>query len=305
MPVHQSRYSLLLCLLLPLLAAAQKPAGQAFQQDTPTQEIRYWYRNFDNHTSFGLLQLALRETEDDFGPYRIIRSEYLTQGRAQAELEKGNSELIRVMDVVADDGREQRLLPVKVATDGGLIGMRVCIIRKADQPRFNALYSKADVVAQRITFGQGAHWPDTRILAANGLEVMSSARFETLYRMLSEERFDCFLRGANEVQEDLQRYTREDLAIENTLLFSYPSSSFFFVSRQDQLLARRLQTGLQRAIRNGHFDEYFSRHFGSAVRKLNLMQRRVIHLDNPLLNDNSLLYPPGRFSLSAGQLETE
>ncbi len=296
-------HSLLLCLLLPLTAAAQNPAEQPAQ--AAVEEIRYWYRNFDNNASFGLLQLALRETEEDFGPYRIIRSEYLTQGRAQAELEKGHSDLIRVMDVVADDARVQTLLPVNVATDGGLVGMRVCIIRKTDQPRFNALHSKADVVAQRITFGQGAHWPDTRILAANGLDVMSSARFETLYRMLSEERFDCFLRGANEVQEDLQRYSRDDLAIENNLLFSYPSSSFFFVSRQDSSLARRLQSGLQRAIRNGHFDEYFSRHFGSAVRNLNLMQRRVIHLDNPLLSDKNLLHPPGRFNLSAGQLETE
>lgn len=265
-------------------------------------DVAYWYRNYDTKPTFELLQLALDETDEFYGPAEILRSDYITQGRAVVELESGHRSVIRLINVVGDEDREKNLLPVKIATDGGLIGLRVCIIRRGDEARFANIRSHADIEKAGIVFGQGVHWPDTRILQENAFNVVSSARFENLFTMLGEGRFNCFLRGANEALEDLARYGKDDLMIEPGLLFAYPSASFFFVAKDDQDFAARLELGLRRAVADGRYAEHFNQYYRPSIDSLNLVKRRVIRLNNPLLSDETLLRSSERLRLSDGKL---
>ena len=270
--------------------------------ETTDDEVAYWYRNYDTKPTYDLLQLALNETEEFYGSADVLRSEYITQGRAVVELESGHRNVVRLINVVGDEDREKNLLPVKIATDGGLIGLRVCIIRRDDQARFANIRSHTDIEKAGIIFGQGVHWPDTRILEANAFNVVSSARFENLFTMLSEGRFNCFLRGANEALEDLERYGKDDLMIEPGLLFAYPSASFFFVAKDDQDFAARLELGLRRAVADGRYAEHFNHYYRPSIDSLNLVKRRVIRLNNPLLSDETLLRSSERLRLSDGKL---
>lgn len=277
--------------------------GPLYAQDAGSgdNDLLYWYRNFDNHASYDLLDLALKKTEDFKGPAKIVRTPYMTQGRAVVELESGHRNLIRLINVVGDETREQNMIPIRIATDGGLVGMRVCIIRRDDQERFRNIRSHKDIVDNGIVFGQGVHWPDTRILESNSFPVVTSARFENLYKMLKEKRFNCFLRGANEAQEDLNQYVGNDLMIEPGLLFAYPSASFFFVSKDDKKLAARVELGLRRAIADGSFGEHVQRYYSSAVSDLQLQKRRIIRLNNPLLSDELLQNSAEKLHLSDGK----
>ena len=58
-------------------------------------------------------------------------------------------------------------------------------------------------------------------------------KFENLFSMLEGNRFNCFLRGANEAISDLARVNDPSLTIEPTLAFVYPSASLFFVNKNE------------------------------------------------------------------------
>lgn len=264
--------------------------------------LSYWYRNYNNEASRDLLTLVLEKTEDFYGPITVSKSPQITQGRAVAELGDGHKSLVSLINVVVDEEREKSMIPVKIPTDGGLIGLRVCIIRKDERDRFHDIRSHLDIREKGITFGQGLHWPDTQILQENDFPVVTSVRYEGLFDMLREKRFNCFLRGANEAMEDLKNYGNDELMIEPDLLFAYPSASFFFVSQGDSELAARLELGLRRAILDGSYEAYFRHHYQPAIDELKLDQRRIIRLNNPLLSDQTLLNAAEKLRLGDGKL---
>ncbi len=252
------------------------------------QIIKLWYRNYDSAQTLGLLHLALSKTTHEYGSYEIVRGQKLSQRRALAALIRNQTYLLDVINAVVDDEREAALHPVRVVSDEGLIGYRVCLIHRDDLPRFENIRSHADITRSGIVFGQGAHWPDTRILRQNSLEVMTSVHYESLFSMLLAQRFHCFLRGANEIFDDLERHKDDRLSIEPNLLFSYPSTSTFFVSKSNPELAARIELGLRRAILDGDFKRYFDKAYEDDIKRLNLSTRRVIRLNNPYISDEFL-----------------
>jgi ABC-type amino acid transport substrate-binding protein len=152
-------------------------------------------------------------------------------------------------------------------------------------------------VDRGISIGQGAHWPDTDILRANGIKVITHTRFETLFTMLAGGRFDCFARGVSEVLYDLDSLHDHQLAIEPNLLLAYPMPSYFFVGPNDHDTAQRVQLGLERAIEDGSFARFLSDYYGRAVDSLNLDRRQILILNNPFLSSDS--EPVGRDALES------
>lgn len=252
-------------------------------------KITYWYRNFDSLATYELLKLTLDKTVDFYGPYEIAKGPALSQGRALAALMQGHDDINEVMNVVVDDERAELLTAISLPTDKGYIGYRICIINQDDAPRFDGVRSHSDLIERGVLFGQGSHWPDTRILQDNKLPVVTSVRYERLFHMLKGGRFNCYLRGANEVVDDLKRNGDDDLMIEPSLAFVYPSTSLFFVGKHNTELAARIELGLRRAKLDGSFDQYFADVYSSSFNQLRMSQRRVIRLNNPLISDEVLL----------------
>ncbi|MGH1373668.1 MAG: diguanylate cyclase [Cellvibrionaceae bacterium] len=277
------------------LTEANKPVDSNQNID----QIRLWHRNFDAKQTRGLLELALSKTTREYGRYQILRGEELSQRRALASLIQNNTHHLDVINAVVDDQRENSLLPIRVVSDEGLIGYRVCLIRKDEASRFEAIRSHLDITNSGIIFGQGAHWPDTKILRQNALKVVTSVHYESLFSMLLAKRFHCFLRGANEAFDDLERHSDDQLMIEPSLLFSYPSTSTFFVNRSNPELAARIELGIRRAILDGSFSDYFETVYKQDLKTLNLKSRRIIRLNNPYISDEFLEKSTQRYILKS------
>ena len=146
--------------------------------------------------------------------------------------------------------------------------------------------------------GQGADWPDTRILRANGLVVDESAHYSDLFRKLAAQRIDYFPRSVQEIWGELATHHEGDFVVEPHLALHYPTAMYFFVNKDESSLAEDIERGLRKALQDGSFDALFQRHFGAVLEKSGLAEREVLELHNPLLppltplNEARLWYRP-------------
>lgn len=289
-----SRYrngkSALAACLLAASIALSAPVTVAAGPEKLTESHRsfiLWYRNYDNPAIRSLVELALNKTSE-YGTFDLIRSEELSQGRVLRELASNQNRLVDIANVATSAEREAYLNPIPLPVDGGLLGFRVCLVLPKNLPLFEDINGIESLQTRNIRIGQGAHWPDTPILEANGITVITHTRYEILFGMLRNERFECFARGISEVMFDLEFNQSDDLVVEPNLLLAYPMPSYLFVAPDDQETAHRLQLGMERAIQDGSFAEYLKTWFASAVAELGLERRKVLALENPYLSEESM-----------------
>lgn len=269
-------------------AAAPALALEEMSESSEHTNDRFllWYRNYDSPQVRALVELAFEKTPE-YGSYILERSPEMSQGRALLELRNNDSSLVDIANVASDSEREKELTAIPIPIDGGLLGLRVCVVRRDDLPKFAGIESIEDLSDRDIRIGQGTHWPDTSILQVNGIKVVTHSRYEILFRMLDNNRFECFARGVSEVIYDLRLQDNPDYIIELDLLLAYAMPSYFFVGNGKQEIAHRLQLGMERAIKDGSFADYLDRFYGQAINVLNLGSRRMLVLDNPFLSRDS------------------
>jgi hypothetical protein len=103
--------------------------------------------------------------------------------------------------------------------------------------------------------------------------MLASIGYESLFEMLAAGRFDAFPRGLNEVgsemKEQLPRYP--GLTLEKTKAIYFPFPVYFWVSKQNTPLAKRVLQGLKLAERDGSFKALFLRHHAEAIQLLATM----------------------------------
>lgn len=223
-----------------------------------------------------LLQLALSKSGTD---YRMQSAEIaMNQERQVLEIEAGRT--IDVGPIPSSAEREARLLPIYIPLNKGLLGWRLGLIRKGDNGLFARVNSLEDL--KRLRIAQGQEWPDTQILRANGIDVITAPKYEGLFKMLVGKRFDYFPRSTMEIWDE-QEINDDTLEVEPHLAMHYLYDSYFMVNRKNTKLAKSIQEGLEKAIADGSFDKVFQDYFGERLRKARLGSRTVIELRNPLL----------------------
>jgi ABC-type amino acid transport substrate-binding protein len=235
-----------------------------------------------NQYFLDMLYLALEKTEDTEGAFKLETAErQMYQGRAIASLAKDR--IVNVIWTMTSKDREQKLLPIRIPLLKGLLGHRIFIIKKEDRAKFAAVKTLDDLKKFRV--GQGHDWPDTEILRANGFNVVSAANYDGLFEMLKRGRFDFFSRGANEPWAEIRAHPDMGFAVEETLMLQYTAPIYFFVNKENEALAERLEKGLRLALQDGSFDDLFYNHpITEEMFKLGkLEQRRIFPLKNPLL----------------------
>lgn len=228
-----------------------------------------------------VLQLALEKTPDQ-GSFQLQpATETMTQSRALQRLSDGEG--IDVVWSMTSIAREKQNRPIRIPLLKGLMGYRLLIIRAEDQPWFRRVQTIDQL--RELRAGQGHDWPDTEILRANGLAVEATVDYDSLFRMLQLGRFDYLPRAINEPWEELALRPDLGLAVEQGLMLYYPTAEYFFVRRDNNALAERIELGLHRAIADGSFDKLFREHpvNANAFGKANILERRIIRLNNPLL----------------------
>lgn len=257
--VGRPRWSARLLALLCLLGPAHSQAADTVIRYYPSGSI-YTYR-------WALLKLALDHVEKvDHRHYQLVPLEdKVTQWRAEKLLSTGK---VDVLAFGTNAQREQTLQPVRMDILKGIIGYRVFFVRKDDLPIFKGMTPQQFRAGVRL--GLNSQWADYPIMKNNGYEVLTSTGYETLFEMLAAGRFDAFPRGLNEVssemKEQLQGYPQ--LVLEKSKAIYFPFPVYFWVSKENTSLARRVLQGLKMAERDGSFKALFLRHHADAIRLL-------------------------------------
>lgn len=202
-----------------------------------------------------LLALALEKTRGTDGAFSIVPIyQSVTSNRLIYQL-AGPARPVDVIWTSNSKERDKLVLPIKISVLRGLNSFRIFLVRKGEQRRFDGVKNVQDL--KLLKAGQGAHWPDTAVLQANGLPVVGAARSEMLFDMLKQQRFDYFPRGVHEIWDEQKRHEDSNIVIEDTLMLHYPAPIYFFVNRNDAALANRIERGLRIAQQDGSFETLF------------------------------------------------
>lgn len=213
----------------------------------------------------------------------------MEQERAIRALASG--QLIDVLWTVTSPERERRLRAVRVPFDRGLIGWRVLMVRRADVPRFAAVRDAGDLA--RLRGAQGHDWPDLAILRANGLDVIGTPSYASLFELLVRGRIDYVPRGVGEAIPEIGVHATRGLALEPRLVLHYPSAMYFFVHPDNAALAESIERGLRASFADGSLDRLLLQTYGEDLARLALARRERIGLANPLLPAATPLSMPG------------
>jgi hypothetical protein len=230
-----------------------------------------------------LLELALSKSGTE---YRVqLAPVAMNQERQAGELEADRT--IDVAPIPASAEREARLLAVRIPVNRGVLGWRLGLIRKGDRASFAGVNTLADLKGVRLA--QGQEWPDTTILRANGIDVITAPKYEGLFGMLVGKRFDYFPRSVAEIWDELDQHAGT-LEVEPRIALHYHYDAYYMVNRKNTRLAGHIEQGLEAAIADGSFDQLFDKYFGERLRKARLDQRIVIELENPLLTPGTPIH---------------
>lgn len=228
--------------------------------------------------ALALLTAALERTP---GRYQLQATPVpMAQSRALLAIEH-DSKSVQMMWTMTTREREERLLPIRIPIYRGLIGWRVLLQRRAAAEQLASVRTLNDL--KRFSFGQRHDWPDTAILRANGLQVVTSQHYQGLFQMLAAGRFDLFPREAVVAWQEQARAAANglELSVDEHLLLHYPTAFYFFTSRNRPDLASDIERGLEAMIADGSFQRLFQQYHGATLRQANLQNRRVIELHNP------------------------
>ncbi|UTA47896.1 transporter substrate-binding domain-containing protein [Simiduia sp. 21SJ11W-1] len=183
--------------------------------------------------------------------------------------------------------REQHYRAVRIPLNKGLMGSRLGLIRES-QPRLLAGVTNLKQLSQ-FSIGQLYAWSDTKILTHHGLTVVPGTGYNSLFRMLAAGRFDVFLRSVTEVGAELEHKRELGLMLDPFVLVQYPAAMYFFVQKEDAVLAQHIEAGLEAMLASGEFDAMFQAEYGDLISRYKLHERQLIWLSNPLLPEDTPL----------------
>lgn len=255
--------------------------AQVVQAQPAPEKIRVLYEHgVDSIGGYcmGMLELALSRIDHNY-EIEPVPGEHSSARSIELVL-SGHLDLIWAS---ANRQIEQQLLPVRIPLYKGLLGHRILLIRPDNQHRFAQMETLADL--EDLSFGQGTTWADAEILEHNGLQVIRVNKYANLFPMLEGNRFDAFPRGIQEPWGELASRPELNLTVEQRLMLVYRMPFYLFVGPDKPELAADIERGLNLAIADGSFDEYFFNHptIKDALQRANLQNRTVIELDNPTL----------------------
>jgi hypothetical protein len=260
---------LFLCLTFPLFAQASSKIIRVNDFSDPNASY-----------AIEMLKLALSHIEESY-EIEISKSDF-TQARVNEEIRSRG--ILDLGWTSFDAAAEETVLPIRIPLFKGLLGYRILIINKHDQAKFDQIKTLEEL--KKLSFGQGRTWADTRILEANGFNIVKTNKYSGLFYMTEGGRFDGFPRGVHEPFGELAKRPDMELAVEKNLMIVYRMPFYLFVAKENKELAANIELGLNRAIADGSFDQVFQNapSVKDVKEKVNMKQRRVFYIDNPTLS---------------------
>lgn len=256
---------------------------------TVVAKERYFYRaaesTIDTRYEYerDLLKLALEKTRAEYGDFELSTSPVMNVARAIAYA-RGNPKINFVFAKSYTSELGATLGFVRFPIDLGILSYRVCFHSSAIADAVGDI--KDLKTLKQYSIGQGTGWQDVGILRHNGFTVMEHSNYEGLFYMVAARRFDLFCRGANEVLTEYNSHRDiSDFSLNESFALVYPFPRFFFMNLSNTRAAERLQKGLEAAYNDGSLQALWSARFQESIDYVNLKERRLFHLDNPVLKD--------------------
>ncbi|PKG85058.1 hypothetical protein CXF85_05475 [Colwellia sp. 75C3] len=197
-----------------------------------------------------LTRLVLSKNEHLYPKRKLVfvAHDDVTQGRSLMLLEHN------YVDIVwsgTNARRELRYSPIRIPLFRGLLGYRVLLILKEDKEKF--LQIKTPAQLKKLNACQGAHWPDSDILEANGYLVSRVVHFNAMFKMLAKKRCDYFPRAIFEgyAEQKIAMETQPNIILMDELILHYNFPFYYFVEKNNSRLAERLENGLMAALADG------------------------------------------------------
>lgn len=203
----------------------------------------------------------------------------MQQSRSMAELVAGRAQYDLMWSMTTRARERSGLRVIRFPIDRGLLGWRLLLVKSRDLERWGRVESLSEL--RQYIAGQGHDWPDVDILKANGLPVVTSHNYDSLFRMLKVGRFDYLPRSILEVDAEMADGRHPDLSLVPDLMLRYPATAYLFVSPSQGALASDLDRGLRQAATDGSFQALFKVHFGALIEAHPVQSSRVLQLMNP------------------------
>ena len=239
-----------------------------------------------------LLEISLSKTDPT--KYKLqFKESTISQGRIIKELQRKNG----IADLIytgTSIEREKDLIAIRIPLLKGTLGYRVPVIHKDNKEKFEKVKNLKDL--QQFTACQGEHWPDSDILEASNLKVLRNDKFKSMFEQTRRKYCDYFPRAITEAYSELITFGLEDsgLIVFDDLLITYPFAMYFFVPPNQQELANDIKRGLEIAIEDGSFDNYFKNH--QTTRELFPLSKWkntvIIKIPNPTLSKDTPIDDP-------------
>lgn len=252
-----------------------------YAQQKKVTEVRYYADPSDVITHFyyrKLLRMALEETEKQYGPFKlepVLKD--VTQRVAFRHLRVGEG--VDVVYSMMSVARAWVLKVIKIPLSKGYIGCRLIMVNESDKNLFANVTSVAQLNNFRL--GQEYDWPDTQIFESNGVNVVKSQTYDSLFTMLEDHKIDGFPRGIYEIDYEIKHHPNMHFTVANGIYIKYPTDMFFYVKKDNLALAHRIRDGLLAGMKDGTFDRIFRENVQPSIDAAHLNKRHVIKLSNP------------------------
>ncbi|MTI42618.1 extracellular solute-binding protein (family 3) [Roseibium hamelinense] len=263
----------------------------AFAQTATAPVVRYPVeagRDVENNFSFKVLKLALEKTGGDW--QLVPAAAPMNESRSKLLLEQGWQIDVAWYGSYAE--LEERLFPIRIPINKGLLSWRLLLIDGRQQDKFSAVRTIEDL--RRLTLVQGEGWTDVDILRAAGFSVQETP-YETAFKMVGAGRVDGFPRGASEAYFEQANTVDHvpNLAVEKSLVIHYPLAKLFFVRKGNAALHAAIREGLEKAHADGSYDALFFSHPPNrqALEFAGFKNRRKFSIENPLLSEETASIP--------------
>lgn len=230
-----------------------------------------------------VLEGVLKITEPEFGALEIQENltEYPGMEEATVFREKGHHLFVTIAGNQKFEDDDMIVIPKPLAKN--LLGYRIPIIRAEDTGRFSSIQNPEEL--QELQHGIPSDWSDATIFRHNGYSVVEDGDFNDIFERLKAGLFDYSAYGANEVKGVFEnRASKQDgLVIDQHIMLFYPFPLVVYVNPDMPDLAERVNLGLQKMIDSGALDAIFNDYYSDIVNDLDMDQRVLFTLQNPLI----------------------
>lgn len=235
-----------------------------------------------------ILTTALELSQDKFGEFEIQIIDLSIPNQREA-LMVAQGDFLNVTMALTTAEWEEKTIPIYIPLRRGLLNYRLLAINEADLEKFNNITQLEQL--KELYVGLRRDWATRKVMKHLNFNIVDTHSYDTLFGMLSKGRFDYTVRGIYEIHDEIQ--SRKDkiknIIIAPNLALYIPAPAYFFVSPKSPKIAKRIKFGLEKMVKEGMLEALFNKTYYRYVKELDIENRTIINIGNPLLSENTPL----------------